>query len=275
MNLAIRSFKVSAIASLFGSIAFMLSSYLITWMENGNISHSYIWLPLIFYAINKYFEKNKFRYLAVIVFSHVMSILAGHPQTAIYLFMASFLFWEFKSNSQKGKFRKNMIIILTVFILAVSLSAIQIFPTASFYRESPISLPFSKEVFDKSIMPYQNLLTFFASDFFGHAATNNFWSKSYGDFTPHFGVIPLIFALWAVKRLWRDKFVKFASIISALFMLGAVNSPITYLIKTFQVPLLDSTTPSRFISIAIFMMIILSAMGLEDFIKNYKNKKKN
>src|SRR3990167_3401328 len=53
MYMSIRSFKVSAIASLFGSIAFMLSSYLITWMENGNISHSYIWLPLIFYAINK------------------------------------------------------------------------------------------------------------------------------------------------------------------------------------------------------------------------------
>lgn len=273
MYLAIRSFKVSRLASLFGSTAFMFSSYLITWMENGNISHSYIWLPLIFYSINKYFEKNQFRFPVVIIFSLALSILAGHPQTAIYLFMAAFLFWIFKSYEKKDEFKKNLLFILALFVLAVSLSAIQIFPTASFYRESPISLPFSKEVFDRSIMPLQNLLTFFASDFFGHAATNNFWSRTYGDFTPHFGVIPLIFSLWAIKRFWQEKFVKFASIISALFILGAVNGPITYLIKTFQVPLLDSTTPSRFISISIFMLIILSAMGFEDFIRNCKSKK--
>lgn len=273
MYLAVRSFKVSRTASIFASIAFMFSSYLITWMENGNIGHSYIWLPLIFYSINIYFEKSKLRYLIIIILSLGLSILAGHPQTAIYLFMATFLFWVFKSYAKKDEFKKNIFIILVLFILAGSLSAIQIFPTASFYIESPISLPFSKEVFDRSIMPYQNLLTFFASDFFGHAATNNFWSYSYGDFTPHFGVIPLIFSLWAIKRFWKEKFVKFASIMSALFIMGAVNSPITFFIKTFQIPLLDSTTPSRFISISTFMLIILAAIGFEDFIKNIKNQK--
>lgn len=273
MYIAIRSFKVSQTASLFGAITFMFSSYLITWMENGNITHSYIWLPLIFYSINKYYENSKLRYLIIIILSLGLSILAGHPQTAIYLFMATLLFWVFKSIVKKDKFVKNLFIIFLLFILAGTLSAIQIFPTASFYVESPISLPFSKDVFDRSIMPYQNLLTFFASDFFGHAATNNFWSLSYGDFTPHFGVIPLIFSLWAVKRFWRDKFVNFASITSVLFIMGAVNSPITFLIKAFQIPLLDSTTPSRFVSISIFVLIILAAIGFEDFIKNIKNQK--
>lgn len=202
-----------------------------------------------------------------------MSTLAGHPQTSIYLFMATFLFWVFKSMPFKSEFKRNTLILFLLFTLALSLSAIQIFPTTSFYKESPISLPFSKEVFDKSIMPYQNLVTFFASDFFGHAATNNFWSHTYGDFTPHLGVIPLIFSLWAIIRFWKENFVKFATIISTLFIMGAVNSPITFFIKTFQIPLLDSTTPSRFISIAIFLLIILSAMGLGDFIKNLKNSK--
>ncbi|MEK7750944.1 MAG: hypothetical protein AAB654_03435, partial [Acidobacteriota bacterium] len=90
------------------------------------------------------------------------------------------------------------------------------------------------------------MITFFASDFFGHAATDNFWSKTYGDFTPYIGVIPLFFALWILKRRFKENIIKFSAFVSAFFILSAINSPITYLIKTLQIPLLDSTTPSRF-----------------------------
>lgn len=60
---------------------------------------------------------------------------------------------------------------------------------------------------------------------------------------------------------------------AAFFILSAIAGPITYLIKTLRVPLLDSTTPSRFISISIFFLIIISAIGLDDFLKNFQDKK--
>lgn len=270
MYLATRSFKVEQIASLFAAISFMFSSYLITWMENGNIAHSYIWLPLAFWLTNKYFEKENFRFLLILILSLSLSILAGHPQTAIYIYMAVFLFWLFKMYETKvTKFLSLFFIIIS----SLTLSAIQLIPTYAFYKNSPISLPFSKEVFDRAIMPLQNLVTLFASDFFGHPANNNFWSQTYGDFTPYFGVIPLIFSLWAIYRFWNKLFVKFAAFISLFFIISSIHGPITYLIKTFQIPILDSTTPSRFISISIFFLIVLTGIGLSDFLNNFNKQK--
>lgn len=270
MYLSARSFKLAPIPSAFAATAFIFSSYFITWMENGNITNSYIWLPLSIWAINNYFEKQRFRYLVAAVLSLSMSILAGHPQTAIYIFMAVGIYWLYKVFSTKLKL--VLPFVLTI-VATLAISAVQLSPTYYFYRVSPISLPFSKEVFDKSILPYKNLITFFASDFFGHPANNNFWSQSYGDFTPYFGVIPLVFALWGAVHLWHMSFVKFTTIISVFFIISAVKSPVTYLIKTLQVPLLDSTTPSRFISVSIFFLIILAAFGLADFLKNIDEKK--
>lgn len=273
MYMLVRSFKRSAVASMFAATAFMFSSYLITWMENGNISNSYIWLPLAFWSIIKYFEKPQFRFLLLLSISLALSILAGHPQTAIYLYLATFIFWVYKTWEQKSHYFKSQVIFMSAALSSFLVSAIQIIPTYYFYKVSPISLPFSREVFDRAVMPYKNLVTFFASDFFGHPANNNFWSQTYGDFTPYFGVIPLVFSLWAVFKLWKNKFVRFLALTSVIFIFSALPGPITAFIKFAKIPLLSATTPARFISISLFLLIILSAFGIEDFLKNVKNSK--
>lgn len=273
MYLAIRSFSIGKIASTYASVVFMFSSYLITWMENGNISHSYVWLPLSFWAINNYFLNFKYRYLLILAIALALTILAGHPQTAIYIYLISAVFWVYKSMESKKFKVSKMIIFIFPLVSSLLICAVQLLPTAAFYRISPISLPFSREVFDRSILPYKNLITFFASDFFGHPANNNFWSQSYGDFTPYFGAVPLVFTLWAIFRLGKYRFIKFATIVASIFILAALHGPITYLIKILEVPLLNATTPSRFTSISIFIMIILSAFGLNDLLKNFDQKK--
>lgn len=273
MYLLIKSLQKSTAASLFAAIAFMFSSYLVTWMENGNVSHSYIWLPLSFWAIIGYFKKPIFRHFLVLTFSLALSVLGGHPQTAIYVYLSVFIFWIYKTWEIKRGSLNNIFIISLSFATSILISAIQLIPTYAFYKISPISLPFSKEVFDRAILPYKNLTTFFASDFFGHPANNNFWSQTYGDFTPYFGVIPLIFALWAIYKFWGARLTKFLSIASILFIFSSVHGPITSFIKVAQIPLIDATTPSRFISLSIFFLIVLSALGVDDFLKNSSNKK--
>src|SRR3990167_7231683 len=253
MYLAVRSFKITQAPALFASVSFMFSSYFITWLENGNISHSYLWLPLVFWSINKYFDGLKIRYYLILTLSISMSIFAGHPQTVIYIFLAATSFWLFKTiNLKKSKFRKIAIFISSLMI-SLLIAAVQLVPTVDFYFKSPISLPFTTYDFDKFILPYQNLVTFLVPDFFGHPASNNYWSRYYGDFTPYFGVLPLILSFWAIIKLWNNNFVKFAALTSIFFIISAVNGPIIWLIKTLQIPLLDSTSP-RFISISIFLL---------------------
>lgn len=271
MYLLLSGLKKPQAPSLFGAVVFMFSSYLITWMENANVGNSYVWLPLAFYSVIKYFEKSKFRYLLILVISTALSVLGGHPQTAIYIYVATFLFWIYKTLEQKRMYLSSILVFIFAALSSILVSSIQIIPTAYFYKVSPVSLPFSKEIFDRSIIPYQNLVTFFASDFFGHPANNNFWSFSYGDFTPYFGVIPLIFCLWAAIWLWKNSFVKFAAITSVFFIICAINGPITAFIRVAKIPVIDSTTPSRFISISLFFLVILAAFGLGDFLENIKN----
>ena len=275
MFLAASSFKLKQVSAIFASVAFMFSSYVITWIENVNIIHSYIWLPLAVWAVNKYSDTKKLRYTVILIISLASSILAGHPQTSIYVIVALFIYWVFKFWNYKSK---NIWPVVICIATALLISAVQIIPTISFYKISPVSLPFSKEVFDWSIMPYRNLITFLASDFFGHPATDNFWSNTYGDFTPYIGVIPLILAVWIIFRAWTKKynpsrFIKFASVVSIFFIIAMVHSPITYLIKTLRIPLLDSTTPSRFVSISLFFLALIAAFGFEDFVNNFQDKK--
>ncbi len=272
MYLAIKSFKLPNIPALFGSITFMFSSYFITWLENGNVSQSYLWLPLTIFAINKFFEKFQFRYLLILTTGLALSIFAGHPQTVIYIIIATLLFFTYKLFDSKFSL-KYFIYYFMSLAASLLLCSIQLLPTLSFYQTSPIHLPFARSVFDKSILPFQNLITFFASDFFGHPATNNFWSVSYGDFTPYFGVVPLVFSLWGIYKLFKNKFIKFATFTSAFFILASFKGPITFLITQFQIPLINATSPSRFLSITFLFLIIISAFGLYDFLENLKSEK--
>lgn len=271
MFLALKSLKISDIASVFASTAFMFTSYLVTWMENVNVGHSYIWIPLTIYAINKFFETNKTRYIILGTASLTLSILAGHPQTSIYAFIFISIFYLYKVHSTQNN--KNILYLPPLLLMPLMLSSIQLIPSLAFYRASPVSLPFSAEVFDKTIIPAKNLITFFASDFFGHPANNNFWSFSYGDFTPYIGVVPLLLFAWGIANFNHRKEIIFFATVAITFILASTQGPLTYLIKTFKIPILDSTTPSRFISISIMAMIVITALSLDDLLKNIGNKK--
>lgn len=270
--LFLRGMKLTRTAAVYGATVFMFSSYLITWLENGNIVHSYLWLPLIFFGVKELFESNKFRYFVIVTLSLTLAVLAGHPQTAIYIYCAFLLFWFYECFKRRKNPNLRLKSIFGIFALSLALSAIQWVPTISFYLKSPISLPFSKEVFDKFLIPYTNFVTFFAPDFFGHPATENFWSFTYGDFTPYIGVIPLVFSALGFSLYKKNPFVVFSLIVSFLFLLAAVNSPISFLVKTLRLPILDSTSSARFMSITLFLLSMVSAFGFAHFFEQIKNR---
>jgi len=270
--LAIRSFGLNKISAIFGSISLMFSSYVITWMENGNVIHSYIWLPLVIWSANEYFKNFKLRYIFILILSISMSILAGHPQTVLYIYMVLIIFWFYKIYIINKNKLKPLIPLLVSLTAPLFLTAVQLIPTIDFYRDSPISLPFNAQIFEKGILPYKNLVTFLAPDFFGHPASENFWSFSYGDFTPYIGVLPFILAIWAIKSLWKEKIIRFSTFMVILFIISSTSSPITWAIKTFEVPLLDATFPARFLSISIFFLVILAAFGFNNVSSNIQNK---
>src|SRR5581483_2295316 len=63
MYLLLREFKITKLSSLFGGFAFAFSSFMVIWMEYGNIGHTFLSLPLALLWTHRFLKKFEYRYL--------------------------------------------------------------------------------------------------------------------------------------------------------------------------------------------------------------------
>lgn len=269
-----RSLGLRKASSLFAGASFIFSSYFFIWFELGIVGYSILWLPLILFSIQKFFEKFKYRYFFLLIIASVFCIFAGHIQTAIYVFLIALAFWTIKTSQVKNNSLKiKSLFLLFIWLILTFLSAaIQLLPSLELYVNSPLVKPFAKEAFDLGSIPFLHLISFFAPDFFGNPATNNFWAKSYGDGTPNIGTIPLLFAFFALvkHKKWE---IKFFSIFALIFILFAAQSPLFLLIEKLSIPILNGTAPTRTIFVVCFSLSILAGFGLDTFTDEDKKSK--
>lgn len=264
MFFLLRKFKVSWPASILGSLAFVSSSFFIMWIEIDVIGHAYLWLPLIIYFIELILIEGKRYFFPAISLAIALSIFAGYPQTAILVIFYTVLYFLFRtwSLSKNGK----QTIYLFLFLgLGLALAAVQLLPTLELYPQAPLSQSFARWTFEYFLIPYRQLVSFFAPDFFGNPATNNFWGKDYGDLTPSLGVIPLFFALIPIFLKRKDRLFKFLYLTSFLFLLLAVKSPLSFIVKLVRLPILSSSNPARILSLLFFNLSVLAAFGFDHF----------
>ncbi len=262
-----RSLGLSKWPSLMSGIAFAFSSYLINWIEIGIVGYSILWLPLILYSIQKVIETLKTRFLILLILSSAAAIFAGHIQTTVFIFAVSVSYYFAKhAFTKKRNNQKSAGIFIVWFLLTFMITAIQTIPALEFYLNSPLVEPLAKHVFSINSMPLKNLIALFAPDFFGNPATNNFWSVMYGDATPHIGVLPLFFAVFAIISAKRWE-VKFFAGMAIIILLYTTRSPLFLLIDRINIPLLTGTTAARSMFVFCFALSILSGIGLEGVIR--------
>lgn len=275
MYLLLRKFKLSKPASVLGSLAFVSSSFFITWVEIDIIGHTYLWLPLIIYFIESILVEGKKYFYPAISLAIAFSIFAGYPQTAILVILYSAFYFLFRVWSLSKKRREvggKIIHFLFFLVLGLGLAAIQLIPTFELYCQAPLAKEFARWTFEHFLIPYRQLATFFAPDFFGNPATNNFWGKDYGDLTPSIGVVPLFFALLPLLLKRKEKLIKFLYVSSFIFLLLAVKSPLSYLVQLARLPILSSSNPARILSLLFFNFSILAAFGFDEFITGLKKR---
>src|SRR5258706_12425713 len=75
-----REFKIYALASIFGAIAFAFNSYMVSVLEFGSEGHVLLWLPCILFFIKRYIDRVQARYLVGIAFSVATAIFASQIQ---------------------------------------------------------------------------------------------------------------------------------------------------------------------------------------------------
>lgn len=268
-------------ASILGSIAFSFSGFSVSWLEWGNVLHTALWLPLILLSIDKIFTgfqenlefkiKNYLVWGFIFIFSLTSSFFAGHLQTFFYLMIVSSLYFIVRWIQHK-KNKNILFVYLILYTLFLILTSIQWFPTLQFIFLSGRNLDQIPWQNPGWFIPWQNLIQFIAPDFFGNPTTLNYWGVfNYGEFIGYVGIIPLIFSLYALFLRRDKKTFLFGSLffISLIFSLSTIFAKIPFFLN---ISLLNTSQPTRLLFITDFSLAVLSALGLDYFLKT-KNKK--
>lgn len=272
--LYLRNLKLSKLASLFGAITFGFSPFILTWGEEVVMSpHSIVWLPLILLGIDRFRESGEGKFLVLIALALATSFLSGYMQTTIYVVIFVGLYFLLRFG--KIIFSKKAILTICAFVFGILIVAIQLLPSAELYfRSARAQIALTEQLFG-FLLPKESLITYLAPDFFGHPATGNFFrtgGAQYYEGIMFTGVAALVFALLAIIKKWRDKYVILLSIFGVIAVSTVLDLPTSRLFLKLPIPFLSTSITNRILFVGAFCIAVLAALGF-DFWQKSKGKK--
>jgi len=273
MFLYLNNLKLSKWASILGSLVFSFSGFSVAWLTWGTIIHTILWLPLILLSVDKIASNVKHQKLniknvwgLVFLLSLVSSFFAGHLQIFSYVLLVSIIYFFFRF-FQYGRQKKTLLAFATFYLLFAVITAVQLIPTLQFISESARSIDQSNWQKLGWFVPWQHLLQFVIPDFFGNPATLNYWGVfNYGEFIGYAGVVPFTLAIFALF-FRKNKTIFLFGCFFFLALIFALPTPLAKLPYILNLPLISTAQPTRLIFIVDFSLAVLSAFGLDLFLK--------
>ena len=95
--LFLRTLGVGRFGALFGAITFAFSGSLVTWLELPTLVNVWIWLPLVLFLIERYFQTGRLGFAGGAAAALAVAVLAGHPQVAFYLAVTAVAYFLFRA----------------------------------------------------------------------------------------------------------------------------------------------------------------------------------
>jgi hypothetical protein len=261
-------------SAVIGGVAFGFSSYMTVWIEYGNISSTLLWLPLVLLLTKHFVQRVNIKGLVGLVAVLTTAILAGYIQGAFYIYSLCLLYYLYLVFMQKKirQFKRHILFLLSL-SFPLLLTSFQILPTLQLFSLSTRGA-YSWSQLGNILAPLQYWITLFIPDFFGNPATRNYWiDGTYIERVMYPGVTIGFFAFYAIFS--KVKFVekKFFLVVSVVSLIIATNLPLIKYFYLIPIPVISTTIPTRELSIFIFSLIVLGAIGLEYFINEQYFKK--
>lgn len=266
MYLFLKSLKINSEGSLIGSLAFMFCGFITTWMAYATLGYAILFLPLSLFAIEKFYQTPKNRFLILFAFTLPLSFFSGHFQISIYFFLFVLAYLAFKFYQTKNIPSTLYLILYTLLGLALSLP--QLLPSIEAYMQSLRSGLFEKS----EVIPWGYLSTFVAPDFLGNPVTRNDWFGHYAEWNAYLGLIPLMLACYSLFRN-RTKEIVFFAIVAFLAILLSFQTPLLDLLIFLKIPVLSTSAAGRIIVLFSFSMSVLAGFGFERLFKDVEQKK--
>ena len=263
----LRNLNVSPVAAVFGAITFGFSPFILTWGEEQvNTPHTIIWLPLVFYSIDRFLKTKNTLFLGIIAFSVAFSVFAGFIQLTMYMliFALGYLIWRV---GPKGVLKSLWFwLVVGAFVIGMAISAMQLVPSAELYFHSARSSVFLKETLYSFLLPPETLFTYLAPDLFGNPTTYNFFRRGsalYYEGIMYVGIAALVFGLFAVFFAKQNKLAKFLTLSGLFALVFTLALPTSKILLWLPIPILSSSIANRLLFIPTFCLAILAAIGMD------------
>ena len=265
--LYLQEVKLNKLASSLGAIIYAFSGFSIIFLEYNSPAQAAIWLPLILFLTEKYLTQKRPLWLGFISLTIFFLLTAGNFQVSLYSLILVTFYLAVRAISIYRKLKPSLLVFLTgelFYLLGIGLAALQILPTFELFQNSIRQGDQNIVMYNFGLLPLQNILTFFAPDFFGNPVTYNFWGFIYQETTGYFGIIAWPLIITAVMRR-KDFITTFFGFIILISLLLIFDTAIGKLVYQLKIPLLSTSYASRALFLLDFSAAVLAAKGLNIF----------
>ncbi len=272
MFLFLREIKLSKLSSLFGGLTFAFSSYMVVWMQYGNINHTFLWLPLGLFFTERVIKNTSIKYNLYLILTFLMSVLAGYIQGYFYITAVVFIYFLGKSFLNKSLSVKKTIVFIVTLTFPILLSLFQLLPTKELFDASTRS-SYTLTQIQHLLNPWWYSITVIVPNFFGNPASHNHWFwGTYIERVSYFGLIPFTLFIYALLNIAKRKESLIFGTIAAVTFLVSYDLFVTRYFFQIPIPMISTTVPTRILSVFQFCAIVLAAIGF-DQLRERQNRK--
>lgn len=285
MYLLMRTLNASRPASFLGAFTFSFGGFMVSHMIHVPLIYASCWAPLLFLLIIKSLKNNA----RLIIFAGIVlgiMFFTGHPQPTIYYIYYILIFCIYQAyilyKQGHGLLTsfKPIVLFLVCVIIAVGVSAVQIFPCIELIPYSLRSATSYEQMYSQGSISPAHLITFLMPDFFGGTQIGywgvDFESIGIQETNYYLGIhsIILIFLLLLLrtsKKERRGQHLLFFFLSSLAFLILMLGNNTILSAWHFYLPGLSKVRiASRISSVLNFTMAILAGFGLDVILSDPK-----
>jgi hypothetical protein len=282
-----RVLEVSNAGAFLTGLVFSLCGFMIVWLGHPHVNCA-LWLPLLLYFLEKIFRSGSrwlappsVKFWAGFSIAYGLMILGGHPPTVIHVSVFVFFYFAWRLFHERLPDLFSRLGMFFCFLLAGMLvAAIQIIPFLEYHGQSSSGI--SSETMQRwTVHLTPGMLVHFLFPFLTGSPADGYedltWligpmdSANFNERTGYVGILPLLFAAYAVFCR-RDQFTKFFSI--TILIAGAIVfglPPFPVLIG--HLPVLNDTNNTRLLLLMAFSVAVLAGLGWDVFIQPQNRRK--
>ncbi|MDQ2807249.1 MAG: YfhO family protein, partial [Chloroflexota bacterium] len=256
--------RVGPVPAALAAISFAFSTFLTVWLLYP-LSSAVVWLPWLWWATARLIAQPHPRSVAALAVLAALPLLAGQPEMALHLVLASGAWALFCAIRAGGGWRGLTRIALWAggYALGTLLAAIQVLPFLEYLSQSAAWQARAGAQPDLWLPPYL-AWTLVSPLLFGTPIHSDWWDMwtNYNEAANYAGLLPLLLLPWALRGRAQRGLALFL-IGGALLAAGvAYHLPVVFDAWT-RLPLLQTAANQRLIVLVQFALALLGAVGLQ------------